>query len=629
MNPAVSLIGISNRGATSISPRTPPKLLTTSSGRLLVVKSSTDDHDINNNVPLRRPQYNISPELAQHHLLSALIEANSIYSYYIDIGAPNDLNLSPALRRQTRAALDTILIRAITANNMHLPSRGGVSSPPPAALSPTGPPVRDSVLSPTLPLPFRSSVASPMTAGPSPSPRATDVISPNHIGDDAVILRASPLPQRGTVDDLNIGVAVSPPKLITRKGVSVSSRLTVEECLSLECEVRTVFDACQGVVVALLDLNCFQRFLASDVFRNLLENLRGVTTNPRDALMVGQAVPLGASPASSAKKGRTIAYEVAATGAIGGVLVIAGGIDDHRNNDNDNTNNDHVGGILIASGGGPVVNNDNQILAVPRRQPQLLAMDTNDAHHDMMSVSSSVAGGRGSPLAFGPASVNQTPSFAYRGAINHTNNNGSGNNGGLGGHNGDNGPLSSPTFTPVSVPPLVGLGFARHQSIMSDLPQQPSSQHHHHQSSVMLSTSTTTSTVVNELGFGGTSHILTTSLPQTSPTHSSTRLPLTGAAATAALLITHPINVTTTNTNDTNTNRWLSPRSSSPTITPTAIPSSNHRPSLPPLVDAPPLSSSSIPPLSPSQGSLELSVFGRMARSGSVHRASSEPTSPK
>jgi hypothetical protein len=59
-------------------------------------------------------------ERAQQSLLNALIEANAIYAYYIDIGAPNELNLNRLMRLKARATIDNVILRAAIANNMLL-----------------------------------------------------------------------------------------------------------------------------------------------------------------------------------------------------------------------------------------------------------------------------------------------------------------------------------------------------------------------------------------------------------------------------------------------------------------------------------------------------------------------------
>jgi hypothetical protein len=52
-------------------------------------------------------------QAAHQHLLSTIIEANAIYDYYIDVGAPNELNLSASMRHQTRTSLNMLMARAV------------------------------------------------------------------------------------------------------------------------------------------------------------------------------------------------------------------------------------------------------------------------------------------------------------------------------------------------------------------------------------------------------------------------------------------------------------------------------------------------------------------------------------
>jgi hypothetical protein len=202
----------SNNNSSSDSKVASPKLFSH-------VRSSSSNAN-NSGLPNSRPS--LAPELAQNHLLNALIEANSIYSYYIDIGAPNELNLAASHRIQIRAVLDAIIMTAATANNIHLPSHA--SSPP-------------------LPL--------------------------------SISHGSSDIPTGATGDGV-----------ITRKGLSVSRQLTVDEAIDLELKVRSIYNGCLNIVIALLDANCFQRFRLSDSFRTLLDNLRGVT-NHHGALTLG------------------------------------------------------------------------------------------------------------------------------------------------------------------------------------------------------------------------------------------------------------------------------------------------------------------------------------------------------
>jgi hypothetical protein len=58
--------------------------------------------------------------MAQRQLLSALVEANAIYAYYIDTSAPNELNIDGLMRKRVRDSLDNIIQRALIPNSMLL-----------------------------------------------------------------------------------------------------------------------------------------------------------------------------------------------------------------------------------------------------------------------------------------------------------------------------------------------------------------------------------------------------------------------------------------------------------------------------------------------------------------------------
>jgi hypothetical protein len=217
--------------------------------------SSSNVGSSNNSSGLSNSRASLIPELAQHRLLSAIIEANSIYSYYIEIGAPNELNLGAPIRLQTRGVLDAIVMAAATANNMDLPQHASSAS----------------------------------SSSSTPLPQALPVVSITNTSNDSGHETLTETDRRSTV------------KVLTRKGVSVSTQLTVEEAVDLELKVRSMFDGCLDSVVTLLDTNCFQRFRLSDSYQTLLNNLRGVTSH-RNALMMSQGIGLDHGKPSSGIK---------------------------------------------------------------------------------------------------------------------------------------------------------------------------------------------------------------------------------------------------------------------------------------------------------------------------------------
>jgi hypothetical protein len=346
----------------------------------------------------------IHTERAQQSLLNALIEANAIYSFYIDQGAPNELRLTPALRRSTRAALDQLLFRAATHQHQFYPSShpllgrptsveiqhlqqqqqqqlghltasqrelllkhqtsggsqqqqpmhggaplhvsttghnnsqsgGSVSQPQTARsqassaeLSTTAtaghssttvvgtlmvggshnqsqlslvPPVSVSASSaPTLSSPVTLHVPTLLPTDTTPGATSTTTLAttttPTMIQHLHVVSTSSTPPtpptpptKVATTDDLlqmvpslhTIAIAPSVPvRVITKKGVSVSTHFTIDEAMELESEVRHVFDASSQVIVAVLDLNSFARFRASDLFQTLIASFHGMTADGR------------------------------------------------------------------------------------------------------------------------------------------------------------------------------------------------------------------------------------------------------------------------------------------------------------------------------------------------------------
>jgi hypothetical protein len=199
----------------------------------------------------------ISPAFAQHQLLSSLIEANSIYAYYIDIGAPNELNLSRSIRGRVRSTIDSIMLRAATVkSNIHiggtLESTGSSSLTPlltpPIAVAMSLLPTLSTAPTPTYEPPTRGALGhdgspSPLSSSShltpsSPSPVAMLASSPAPL-QPSLTTTLLQLPTNVAIHNNNRLVASSqqqqPPMMrrITRKGVSISTDLTVEEACAL------------------------------------------------------------------------------------------------------------------------------------------------------------------------------------------------------------------------------------------------------------------------------------------------------------------------------------------------------------------------------------------------------------
>jgi hypothetical protein len=204
----------------------------------------------------------ITAEYSQQHLLNALIEANAIYAYYIDIGAPSELLLSSSLRNQVRATIDNLMMRCATTGNLQ------VSAP-----------------IPSLPLPSLVSTTLDVLTVPTSS-ITVPIISPTRT------LSTSMSPQSPPPIPL--------PSTISRKGVAVSTALSIEQCTNLEIEVRSIFTQAQEVVTNCLEINCWRRFRASDTFKTLIQGLRGFSHDGR------LGAPLHQSPATPARYGRGI-----------------------------------------------------------------------------------------------------------------------------------------------------------------------------------------------------------------------------------------------------------------------------------------------------------------------------------
>jgi hypothetical protein len=186
--PSCISIGESMRGPVSAAPTLP----TTSSTTLLLAQSDAHEH-------------------VQQHLLAVLIEANAIYSHYIDNGAPNELNLSQTMRHGIRATLDNLLLRAAMAGNF-------------------------------------------TTSGSSGGSGTTS--------------------HRGSNNDCSPVAVGAATGLVSRGGVTVSRQLHVDEAYSFLRELLTIFDASQKIVVGYLDAHCFDRFRTSNGFSQLISGLR-------------------------------------------------------------------------------------------------------------------------------------------------------------------------------------------------------------------------------------------------------------------------------------------------------------------------------------------------------------------
>jgi hypothetical protein len=193
----------------------------------------------------------MTEEEAQLHLLGSLIEANEIYSHYIDIGAPNELNPNPTMRANIRGALDQLLLTAATANNFHINASND-----------------DQKASQQM------------------------LLSPNHGNTD--VSRDRPSPMIHNILAIHSSVPHSTPnnsadspvrhliKLHNRSGVCVSSGLSYEETIRLEYLVRHIYDDCyQMIINSLEDAQSFIRFRATEQFNLLIERLRlGRPTTP-------------------------------------------------------------------------------------------------------------------------------------------------------------------------------------------------------------------------------------------------------------------------------------------------------------------------------------------------------------
>jgi hypothetical protein len=182
-------------------------------------------------------------EDALEHLLSSLIEANDIYNDYIDIGAPNHLDLPLSLAIQVRATLDYINVRCSTHNNLVIRTKRQAHTTR-----------------------YYSEDSSTTRPIPTISTAAVDDTNENKGGqhDDNNSSPPTPAPIRAP-----------PPsaRLITRRGVAsvaVSSLLTLDEIKSFHFEVREAFNDCSYLVVNNLDGLIFQRFRGSEMFQQLL-----------------------------------------------------------------------------------------------------------------------------------------------------------------------------------------------------------------------------------------------------------------------------------------------------------------------------------------------------------------------
>jgi hypothetical protein len=194
----------------------------------------------------------VSMEDAQQHLLASLVEANTIYSHYIDNGAPNELNLSQTMRLQVRATIDNVAIRAATANNHYIQQ-------------PRHSPAHISHLntSNTLTAPTSNNTTENTLIGAPDIPH-----SPG--GGGAGSGGGTTTTPASVTPSFVPRMASLPVRLITRQGVSVSSLLSVEEAAMLELDLRDAFTDCQNLIAALLDINAFARFRASDLFQQLI-----------------------------------------------------------------------------------------------------------------------------------------------------------------------------------------------------------------------------------------------------------------------------------------------------------------------------------------------------------------------
>jgi hypothetical protein len=183
----------------------------------------------------------ITREQAQRYLLKSLIEANAIYAHYVDIGAPNELDITPAMRISIRSTLDGVAIRAATANNLHIMGPRGKSTtsvPSPPTLAGLGNEVEEMV------------------------PRA-------------------------------LVAAAKPMELLVHHGVTVSTGLSIDMARALEHEIRfELFTECQQRVIDALDGRCFQRFIASDMYTKWITWLRdGGAITPANALATAPSTP--------------------------------------------------------------------------------------------------------------------------------------------------------------------------------------------------------------------------------------------------------------------------------------------------------------------------------------------------
>jgi hypothetical protein len=180
-------------------------------------------HNVNNNnsgtIPVPQvPLPQVTTEKAQRHLLSSLIDAKAIYAHYIDIGAPNELNLSPSIRSNVRASLDSLLMRAATANYLYVTSQSRLQNTNTVDTVPTTKNDSSHDNRPLIVVSAPTTAVSTSAGGIADGQLGVGVSSPMTISPISA-LPLTPSPPSSLVSI----------RLLTKKGVSVSSALTIEQ----------------------------------------------------------------------------------------------------------------------------------------------------------------------------------------------------------------------------------------------------------------------------------------------------------------------------------------------------------------------------------------------------------------
>lgn len=234
-----------------------------------------------------------TPAQAQEALLKSLVEASTIYAFYLDIGSPNELLIEVNMRQNLRSSLDSLLMRAAIAGNL-------ISASPAKHMAQQSQSQQASSLESQHQLqrtPSPLPTMGPLSASyhhPQRRGDHNDGTTTSNMVSDMLALKSAAASHHHTNHNYrgsggmatmhNNSIPAAIPgmistmapghRMITRHGVSISAQISIDEMNSIEMEARELYTGVQFAVVQRLEAHSWARFRASDAFHALLASFK-------------------------------------------------------------------------------------------------------------------------------------------------------------------------------------------------------------------------------------------------------------------------------------------------------------------------------------------------------------------